>query len=582
MKDILYPCCSGAQINFEYLYSSMITTNTAILKLFSIRNQYGKEITLKKLLLLNKINIKNIKGKKTAQALYSALLFLQAYPDNKSVYKQAAELLQSLKEQVNNNEDLKYKLYNSGVTGTIICAAFSFEMTKWLRKTKRSSVKFNSFESDDEQIQAFISVVMDKAESEIFQDCNAEWKDWLKKLRQPGEDILDQLIAIFDSSNIRPEVKDELWNAIGINVEINIESHCCLPASLTKVFYHRSLMRKEIKAEPIPKTAAVKLTDTEAAQIIDCSKMILIRHLREIDPISFTSAKLVSFYHLQRGTSIALLALVPQRRHPIDSYMAYVVFKNGLPVSYGASWVLFNSSRIALNVFPDYRGGEAKHIFNQVLQLHAQVYNLKRFSVDPYQIGKDNSDGIDSGSFWIYYHAGFRPIKENEKQLAEIEAAKIKTDKKYRTSRAILNALAESRLELILQKNATWVDATDMSRTYAGIIAKKYNGNRQLAHSGLRLEKDAAKKLATILQIKNYQEENMLFVLQNWAVFLLCKEKELKQNKHLKQTIKTLFNLKATGNEEAYITALQKAGDLRKLIEGLVKYYSLATVSTHL
>ena len=550
----------------------MSTTNASTTKLFSIRNQYGKQTALEKLQLLSNINLKNIKNKKAAQTLYSALLFLQAYPDNKAVYQQAAQLSGSLKEQVNNNENLQYKLYNSGVTGTTICAAFSFEMTKWLRKTKPLSVKFNSFESDDEQIQSFISVVMDKAESEIFQDCNAEWKGWLKKLRKPGEDILDQMIAIFDCSNIRQEVKDEIWNVIGINVEINLVDNCRLPASLTKIFYHPSLIRKASKNEPMPKPVAVKLTDTEAEQIIDCSKIILIRHLREIDPISFTSAKLVSYYHLQRGISIALIAMLPQRRHPIDSYMAYVVFKNGLPVSYGASWVLFNSSRIALNVFPDYRGGEAKYIFNQVLQLHAQVYNLKRFTVDPYQIGKDNSDGIHSGSFWIYYNAGFRPIEKQQQQIAATEAAKIQANKKYRTAPAVLKTLAESRLELILQKNAVRFDATDMSRAYAGILTKKYNSNRQLA------QKNAVKKLAAILQIKNYQDDNINFVLKNWAVFLLCKENELKKNSPLKRTLKTLFSLKATGSEEAYITALQKAGDLQKLIEDLLKDYSIAIV----
>lgn len=547
----------------------MITTNASIFKLFSIRNQFGNETAPEKLQLLSDINIKKIKSKKAAETFCSTLLFLQAYPDNKAVFELARKLLQSLKEQVSDNENLQYNLYNSGVTGTTICAAFSFEMTKWLRRTKRRWVKFNSFESNDDQIQAFLSVVMEKAESEIFQDGNAEWKGWLKKLRKPGEDILDQLIAIFDSSDIRPEVKDEIWNAIGINIEINLESHCCLPASLTRLYYHRYLMRKEIKTEPIQKPVAVKLTDAESEQVIDCSKMILIRHLREIDPISFTSAKLVSFYHLQRGISMALLALVPERRHPIDSYMAYVVFKNGLPVSYGASWVLFKSSRMALNVFPDYRGGEAKYIFNQVLQLHAQVYNLKRFSVDPYQIGKDNSDGIHSGSFWIYYYAGFRPVEKKQQQIAETEAAKIKADKKYRSSPAVLKALTESRLELVLQKNATRVDATDISRAYAGIIAKKYNGKRNLA------EKDAAKKLAAILQIKNYQDDNMNFILKNWAIFLLCKEKELKQNNRLKQTLKTLFNLKATGSEDLYITALQKASDLRKQIEKVVRDYAI-------
>src|SRR5438874_11990887 len=134
----------------------------------------------------------------------------------------------------------------------------------------------------------------------------------------------------------------------------------------------------------------VDINDVEAEQIIDCGRMILVRHLREIDPITFTAAPFVSFYRLPRGLSIALMGMVADRRHPIDSYMGYVVFKNGLPVAYAGSWIMFDSARIALNAFPSYRGSESQYIFQQVLQLHKKVYGLKRFGVTPYQIGKEN------------------------------------------------------------------------------------------------------------------------------------------------------------------------------------------------
>jgi hypothetical protein len=226
---------------------------------------------------------------------------------------------------------------------------------------------------------------------------------------------------------------------------------------------------------------------------------------------------------------------------------------------------LFNSGRIGLNVFSDYRGGEARYIFEQVLQLHAKVYRLKRFTVDPYQLGKENSDGIQSGAFWVYYHAGFRPLQKEQKLLAMEEDLKIKAEKKYRSPSTVLKSLANSRMELVLQKNAVSFDATDLSRAYAAILTKKYKSNRTLA------EKDAAKKLAGILQIKNYQDSNMNFILKNWAVLLLSKEKELRRNSPLKKEIKKLFALKAGGSEEEYITMLQQSVDLRNFIELLVK-----------
>lgn len=546
----------------------MMTTSASISELFTIRNQYGQGKVLEKLQLLRSINVKKIKSSQTAQTLYATLLFLQAYPENKTIHTQAEDTLQLLTEHIHNHENFAYQLYNTGITGTTLCAGFSFEIVKWLRKTHAASARFNSFEKDEACIQPLISVIMNKAESEIFQDGNATWKDWLKRVK-PKEDILDQLIAIFDSSDIRAEVKDEIWNALGINIEIDFVTHCRLPESLTKNFYHRTLIRNQKNNEPFPTPVPVNLTPAAAEQIMDCSRMILLRHLREIDPISFTAANLISYYHLPRGISIALMGMVPERRHPIDSYLGYMVFKNGLPVAYAGSWILFNSGRIGLNVFPGYRGGETRFIFEQVLQLHAGVYHLKRFTADPYQIGKDNSDGIRSGAFWVYYHAGFRPIEKKQQQVAATEAAKISRSKKYRSAPAVLKELANSRLEMVLQKKAIRFDATDLSRTYAGILTKKYQGNRLLS------EKGAVKKLAGILKIKNYQDHNMHFVLKSWCVFLLCKEKELKQNNGLKKTLKILFNQKATGHEEAYIATLQKAHNLRRMLEELVKIYAI-------
>jgi len=264
---------------------------------------------------------------------------------------------------------------------------------------------------------------------------------------------------------------------------------------------------------------------------------------------------------LPRGLSIALMGMVPARRHPIDSYMGYTVFKNGLPVAYAASWVLFDSARIGLNIFPAYRGGESQYIFEQVLKIHQGVYRLKRFSTDPYQIGKDNSDGIHSGAFWIYYRAGFRPIREEQKDIAATEAKKIRSVKGYLTPSTVLKKLAESRLELNVVKKAVQFDVTDLSRAYAAILKDRYSNKRKPA------EELAAKKLAAILQIKNWQEVNLQYVLKNWSILLLTDEKKLRDNSGLKKILKKLFELKAGGSEEEYIYGLQRSSALKKMME---------------
>ena len=534
-------------------------------QLFSLRRSFGKQQAAQKIKLLNGIRLTALKSKKIFQLYSDALLFLVAYPDNKTVYTLANQSLHQLHAYIQANEKRQYSLYNTGITGTAVCAAFSFEIVKWLQKYYPTNIRIDSFEAADGQMQAILSAMMSKLESEILQDSYFTWKEWVQRTMLPEENLLDGLLAIFENNDSRPEVKDELWTSIGVNTEISFTTHNVLTGSLTIPYYHRSLIRKNIPQTIVAKPVKVKLSKSDAIQIIDCSRMILVRHLREIDPISFADARLVSYYQMPRGISIVLLEMVPERRHPIDSYIGYTVFKNGLPVAYAGSWLLFDSGRIGLNVFPAYRGGESQYIFQQVLQLHAMVYRLKRFTVDPYQIGNKNSDGIHSGAFWVYYHAGFRPVLPETLKMAAAEAEKIKKIPRYRCPAVILKKLAESKLELVLQKKAVGFDANDLSLAYSSFLKNKNNNNRKL------YEKGKAKKLATMLRIKNYEEPKMKFILQNWALLLIHHETSLQQNGEVKKVLKKLFALKAMGSEADYHALLQKSVVLRQFIESILK-----------
>ncbi|MGB4845714.1 MAG: hypothetical protein WBP16_14705 [Ferruginibacter sp.] len=535
-------------------------------QLNAVRNKYGKNYSSEKLNLLKALNIEQLKDSKGLHSLHSTLLFLLAYPDNKVIYKLAFQTLKKLQNLLAANEKIRTTVYNSGITQTNLCASFSFEIVKWMRKNFPDDIRLSDTEANDGQISSILSVVMPKVESEILQDGNSDWKTWLMHSSANEEELLDRIIAVFDQTNIRPEVKDELWAALGLNVEILFSKHNCLPASVVDLFYHRSLIsKKEILLQPFVKPKRIHLNKSEAEQVVAVSRIILMQQLREIDPITFTAAELVSYYQLDRGLSIALMSMVTERRHPIDSYIGYVAFKNGLPVAYAGSWILFDSARIGLNVFPEYRGGESAWVFQQVLNLHRQVYKLNRFTVDPYQLGKDNADGIQSGAFWIYYKAGFRPLNTLLKQIAQAEMDKIKTNPAYRTAANILKKLAESRMELVLNKKSVGFDATDCSRVYAEIVSKQFAGNRKTA------ELFSMRKMISRLQIKNFNEAQIHYVATNWAVLLFNKKTELQMHSGIKKKLKNILELKANGSEENYIIALQKFEELKKYMKLLTE-----------
>jgi hypothetical protein len=63
-------------------------------------------------------------------------------------------------------------------------------------------------------------------------------------------------------------------------------------------------------------------------------------------------------------------------------------------------------------------------------------------SIDPYQIGFNNDEAIESGAFWFYRKMGFRPTQPNLARLMAAEERKIAADPTYRTPERVLRRLS--------------------------------------------------------------------------------------------------------------------------------------------
>ena len=541
--------------------------NTVIDTLHAIRNSYTHESASKKLKLLNQLTITTLKSKAQTTLLYDTLLFILAHPHHEEIYQTADQKLNELIEHIATHSGLKRLLYNSGITGSEICTQISFELAKWLRINFRNNVSLDSFGADDSKITYIISAVLPQIESEIMQDENRSCKEWLKHCTLKHEDQLDTLIRIFDQSEIRPEIKDELWNSLEIFITVQLTGRIQLPPQSGVKDFHNLKDKINLPRERNTfKHKKINISINHAKAILVTARMMLVSHSREIDPISFSAPDLVSYYELQGGFTIALFGMQSERRHPIDSYMGYMVFKNGLPLAYGGSWILFNSARIALHVFPSYRGGKSRYTFEQILELHREVFHVNRFSVDPYQIGKNNDDGIKSGSFWMFYKAGFRPIKGELLELAESEFRKINSDRNYRTPFSVLKQLANGRMELMLSKNAVRFDATDLSLKYSEIVTMYFNGDRRVA------EDQCYQQLCKLLQISsNSVNGNLKYVIKNWCVLFFNHNSTLKQQPQLLKKLKLIFQSKANGDEYFYIKMLQQSAEIGAIIAGEVK-----------
>ena len=56
------------------------------------------------------------------------------------------------------------------------------------------------------------------------------------------------------------------------------------------------------------------------------------------------------------------------------------------------------------------------------------------FSIDPYQIGLENDEAIESGAFWFYRKLGFRCTDPHIEQMAQREEKRMAMKPGHRTS----------------------------------------------------------------------------------------------------------------------------------------------------
>jgi hypothetical protein len=121
-------------------------------------------------------------------------------------------------------------------------------------------------------------------------------------------------------------------------------------------------------------------------------------------------------------------------------------FKNGVPAGYVEVLSFFERAEVGFNLYYTLREGESAWLYARLLRLFRQILGVKVFSVDPYQVGHENDEALDSGAFWFYRKLGFRPLDPEAAQLVAREEDRIRRTPGYRSPRSTLQKLARSYL----------------------------------------------------------------------------------------------------------------------------------------
>jgi hypothetical protein len=266
--------------------------------------------------------------------------------------------------------------------------------------------------------------------------------------------------------------------------------------------------------------------------------------------------------NLGRGVDVFVVGLPPGKRLPLRAYHAAMIFKNDVPVGYFEGLSLFERMESGFNLYYTFRDGETAWLYARILNIFRHLLGVTAFSLDPYQIGYENEEGIESGAFWFYRKLAFRSTSPEVMRLVVNEEEKIASRSHYRTPARTLRKLATEPMIFELSKTGgDWdrFQVRNIGLAVARQMGAKFGGDAD------RFRAEAVKKLNWVLglSLRNWRETE-LPALSDFAVTLHLVEDLDRWSDKEKRDLARVIRAKAGPDEGRYLQLMQKHERLRK------------------
>jgi hypothetical protein len=420
----------------------------------------------------------------TAQ-YHDTLLFLAAHPHDPELERRIAAELARLERflRARRRERPVAAWEDRGMAYVDIVTRFSHDAARWMLSHPHATVALDSFDQPKAELNDILKLTLPPLESsETTAECSND--ELMDALEVPLARRLPFLVRELSRHDGDPLLKDYLYDSLGVFLRIRARNGRFSKArnrlAMPRGTVHQNdLLRKfdvsGLIDTPLPPPRAMSRAERDEAILVLKNTMALT--VRETDPCTYLEPGTLRIVDLERGLSCAVFGMTPDRQLPLESYVGFTLFKNGLPVAYGGAWIFGPRAAFGMNIFEPYRGGESGYMMAQVLRTYRQTFRVDYFEVDAHQFGLDNPDGIASGAYWFYHRHGFRSIDATLNALAAREKARIERRPGYRTSEKTLLELTGSNVALNFGRRVP-MHIFDITTKVTRMTARRFDSNR--------------------------------------------------------------------------------------------------------
>ena len=521
--------------------------------------------------------------------LHEALLFFRAYATNARAPRQVESILKTFAKRISQLRDADVDLSPldepevSGIVGTSVTSNFSYAIVRWLVATypKQISIDWDWFEEED-RFGATMPRFLPLLEEEAMVEAHVPYRDWLRAAKGRKNEV-GWLIGQFESLRVTENLKAELYDSLKLHVTWRFgfrSSRTGMKLAQPKIFFHdQPLIQRrdislsvELSSLPIP---IREVSRALGAKILDLARETSAVRYRELHGFTYGDSRRVLQASLGRGTEAFVFGVRPEHRLPLRAYHATLIFKNSVPVAYFEGLSLFERMESGFNLYYTFRDGETAWLYARIVRLMRQLLGVTVFSIEPYQIGHENEEGIESGAFWFYRKLGFRPVRPELMKLTLSEEQKIATKRDYRTSARTLRRLAAGHMMFEMDVSGSY--ASDLSLSMGeGVsvwdhfavrnlgLAVQRRMSQEFNSEGARIRAASVKLVKRVLGLRTDRwREAELNALENLALVLAMIPGIERWSEDEKQLAAQIIRAKGRGDEARYLRLIQQHTKLR-------------------
>jgi hypothetical protein len=431
-------------------------------RLERLKAVYEEGTATAKLGVLRRLSRSSLRTASQVERLHEALCFLRAYPDDARVLAQVTRML----ERFDRRPDLithRDRLADTGIAGTAIHYRFYWSTALWLARRWPDQL---SLERDDAEAAGRIG----KALPLVAPAVASEWLgsaalpafaaiDRLRGRRRDAAWLVERLARMPGDGFTRESFADAIDAPYVLEPGRDTPSRSraffpSAPRALQAIGLRRA--RPELRAAmSVPPRGVRQLSRRDGAALIELARGSMITRARDLAAFEHGDPRDVRMVDDGDGLAFAFCGVRPERRFLLPAVYGCLMLKNGVPIGYVQVDALGPWAAVSFNTFETFRGGEAAYVFGRLLSSIRHLFGAESFSVEPYQLGQGNEEGIETGAWWFYQKLGFRPQSTEARRIMRAELARMRLDPRHRSSARTLGKLAESHLFFDLDAEAS-------------------------------------------------------------------------------------------------------------------------------